>query len=169
MLKNALVVIDIQNDITKNYKDIIDNINKAIDWAARNGIPVIYIRHEFLSDTMKKFKPNTYGSELVADLKMVSKNVFTKHKQSAYTCEEFVGFITENEISEFYLVGADAVACVKSTCYNLLKEGYRVQVLSDCITSYDKRKRNEMLLYYESQGTEIISLDTLPGLDVHQG
>ena len=30
MQKKALVIIDIQNDITKNYKDIIDNINKAI-------------------------------------------------------------------------------------------------------------------------------------------
>ena len=28
----ALVIIDIQNDITKNYKKIIDNINSAIDW-----------------------------------------------------------------------------------------------------------------------------------------
>ena len=33
MANKALVVIDIQNDITKNYKDIIDNINTIIDWA----------------------------------------------------------------------------------------------------------------------------------------
>lgn len=30
MRNKALVIIDIQNDITKNYKDIINNINKAI-------------------------------------------------------------------------------------------------------------------------------------------
>ena len=29
MQKKALVIIDIQNDITKNYKDVIGNINKA--------------------------------------------------------------------------------------------------------------------------------------------
>lgn len=29
----ALVIIDIQNDITKNYKEIIDSINKSIDYA----------------------------------------------------------------------------------------------------------------------------------------
>ena len=29
MQKKALVIIDIQNDITKNYKDIIGNINQA--------------------------------------------------------------------------------------------------------------------------------------------
>ncbi|PKM74708.1 MAG: isochorismatase, partial [Firmicutes bacterium HGW-Firmicutes-17] len=28
-MKKALVIIDIQNDITKNYKDVIGNINKA--------------------------------------------------------------------------------------------------------------------------------------------
>lgn len=31
MTSKALIVIDIQNDITKNYKDIIGNINAAID------------------------------------------------------------------------------------------------------------------------------------------
>ena len=30
MEKKALVVIDLQNDITKNYKEIIDNVNRAI-------------------------------------------------------------------------------------------------------------------------------------------
>ncbi|GHV06684.1 hypothetical protein FACS1894217_05850 [Clostridia bacterium] len=86
MQKKALVVIDIQNDITKNYKDVINNINKAIDWA---------------------------------------------------------------------------VACVKSTCYNLRKANYGVSLLSDCLTSYDKRKIDEMLHYYESKGSKIICLSDL--------
>ena len=161
--KKALVVIDIQNDISKNYKEIIDNINRSIDWAVNNDIHVVYIRHEYLSDTMKKFRPNTHGAELVSDLKIVSKNVFTKHKQDACSSEEFTDFINKNEICEFYLTGADAIACVKSTCYNLLKANYKVTVLSDCITSYDKRKINEMLRYYESKGSKVISLDAMLG------
>ena len=32
MENKVLIVIDIQNDITKNYKDIIENINNTIDW-----------------------------------------------------------------------------------------------------------------------------------------
>ena len=43
MQKKAMVIIDIQNDITKNYKDIICNINKAIDWAASHDMHVVYI------------------------------------------------------------------------------------------------------------------------------
>ena len=31
MKNSALVVIDLQNDITKNYKEIIAKVNEAID------------------------------------------------------------------------------------------------------------------------------------------
>ena len=158
MQKKALVIIDIQNDITKNYKEIIGNINKAIDWAADNAMHIIYIRHENLSAGTRTFKPNTYGAELAPDLKIASQNVFTKCKGNALTSEEFAEFISINEICDFYIAGADAVACVKSTCYNLCKANYGVNVLSDCITSYDKRKIDEMLRYYESKGSKIISL-----------
>ncbi|MCC8022597.1 MAG: cysteine hydrolase [Clostridiales bacterium] len=163
MQKKALVVIDIQNDITKNYKDIIDNINQAIDWAVNNHIHVVYIRHENLSAGTRTFNPNTHGAELAADLKIVSKNIFTKYKGNALSSEEFADFIRNKEINDFYIAGADAIACVKSTCYNLRKANYGVTVLSDCITSYDKRKLDEMLRYYESKGSKIIRFqDLLP-------
>lgn len=163
MQTKALVIIDIQNDITKNYKDIIDNINKAIEWAANDKIHVIYIRHENLSDGTRTFKPNTIGSELASDLKVVSKNIFTKFKTNALTSEEFADYISKNEIRNFYIAGADATICVKSTCYNLRKANYEVTVLSDCITSWDKKKIPEMMQYYESKGSNIISLSDLIG------
>ena len=161
MQKKALVIIDIQNDITKNYKEIIDKINQAIDWAVYHNIPVIYIRHENLSAGTRTFKPNTYGAELASDLKLVSKNIFTKCKGNALSSEEFAEFIRKHEICDFYLTGADAVACVKSTCYNLRKANYSVKVISDCITSYDKQKIDEMLRYYESKGSKIICLNNI--------
>ena len=160
-MKKALIVIDIQNDITKNYKEIIDNINSALDWAVAQDIPVVYIRHENLSQGTRTFKPNTRGSELACDLKVVSDRVFTKYKGNALTSEAFAAYVQQHEITEFYLTGADACACVKSTCYNLLKAQYKVTVLSDCITSYDKRKLEEMLQYYEKKGSTIATLQEL--------
>jgi len=161
MPKKALVIIDIQNDITKNYKEVIDNINDAIDLAVNNDMHVVYIRHENLSPGTRTLKPNTHGAELASDLKIVSKNVFTKYKGSALTCDEFTDFINNNGICDFYLAGADATACVKSTCYNLLKADYKVSVLSDCITSYDKKKIPEMLDYYKSKGGKVISFNAI--------
>ena len=101
--KKALVIIDIQNDITKNYKEIIDNINKAVDWAVAQNIHVVYIRHENLSAGTRTFKPNTKGVELVSDMKIVSENIFTKSKTNALTSEEFAYFIGKNEICDFYI------------------------------------------------------------------
>lgn len=160
-MNKALVIIDIQNDITKNYKDIIDNINKAIDWAVENDVHIVYIRHENLSAGTRTLKPDTYGAELTPDLKIASENVFTKYKTNALTSEYFVNFINDNKISEFYIAGADAAICIKSTCYNLLKANHEVTVLSDCITSWDKKKIPEMIQYYESKGSKIVALNDL--------
>jgi nicotinamidase-related amidase len=160
-MNKALIVIDIQNDITKNYKDIIDNINKAIDRAVDNDVHVVYIRHENLSPGTRTLKPNTHGAELATDLKVASKNIFTKYKSNALTSEEFAAFIDKNEIGEFYLTGTDATICVKSTCFNLRKANYKVNVLSDCITSWDKKQIPEMLRYYESKGCKIINVNDL--------
>ena len=37
MQNKALVVIDIQNDITKNYREIVDKLNSAIVWAVEQN------------------------------------------------------------------------------------------------------------------------------------
>ena len=67
MQKKALVVIDIQNDITKHYKEIIGNINQAIDWAAEHEIHVVYIRHYNLSAGTRTFKRDTVGAQIVPE------------------------------------------------------------------------------------------------------
>ena len=159
MKNSALVVIDLQNDITKHYREIIENVNAAISWAIQKELWIIYIQHNNLSAGTRTFKPGTRGAELVPELNVVSDHIFKKSKSSALTSEAFTAFIQENGITEFYLAGADAAACIKSTCFNLAKRGFCVHVLSDCITSYDKKKLPELLAYYESKGC---SVKTLP-------
>ena len=151
MSNRALVVIDIQNDITKHYRDIIGNINAAIEWALAEGMHVVYIKHNNISAGTRTFKPGTKGEELVPEMKVVSDNIFVKSKSNALTSEAFTAFIANNGITEFYIAGADATACVKSTCFNMAKAGFTVHVLSNCITSYDLKKLPEMLAYYSKQ------------------
>ncbi|MDD2955716.1 MAG: cysteine hydrolase [Oscillospiraceae bacterium] len=161
MQRQALVVIDIQNDITKNYKDVIGQINRAVQWAVGREIPVVYIRHNNLSAGTRTFKPGTRGEELAPDLVVASEHIFTKSKGNALTSEAFAEFIRSRGLDSFYVTGADATACVKSTCYNMRQMGYEVTVLSDCVTSYDKRKIDEMLRYYESKGCRVTALQEL--------
>lgn len=158
MANCALVVIDLQNDITKNYKEIIERVNQAIDWAVGEKMHIVYIKHNNLSAGTRTFKPDTNGANLVPELKIVSDNIFVKTKSNALTSEDFAAFIEEHSITEFFVAGADATACIKSTCFNMAKIGYIVHVLSDCITSYDKKKLPEMLSYYESKGCSVLDL-----------
>ena len=157
-MSKALVVIDIQNDITKHYKDIVEGINKAIDWAKENGMYIVYIKHNNITAGTRTFKPDSKGAELVPELNVVSNNIFVKTKSNALTSEAFAAFVYENQINEFYVCGADATACVKYTCFNMTKAGYSVHVISDCVTSYDLKKVDEMLKYYESKGCEVKAL-----------
>ena len=158
MNNKALVIIDIQNDITKHYRDIIDNINAAIEWAVAEGMHIVYIKHNNTTAGTRTFKPGSKGEELVPEMKVVSDNIFVKTKSNALTSEALSAFIAANDIKEFYVAGADATACVKSTCFNMTKAGCMVHVLSDCVTSYDLKKLPEMLAYYESKGCEVKTL-----------
>ena len=99
MKTKALVVIDIQNDITKHYRDIIDNLNAAIDWAVNKGMYVVYIKHNNITASTRTFKPGTRGEELAPELKVVSENVFVKTKSNALTSEAFCSFIETNGIT----------------------------------------------------------------------
>ncbi len=158
METKALVVIDLQNDITKHYKDIIDSVNTAVTWALDRKMHIVYIKHNNITAGTRTFKADTKGAELVPELKVISDNIFVKTKSNALTSEAFSDFIKVNSIDEFYVVGADATACVKSTCYNMTKAGYKVNVISDCITSYDLKKIDEMLTYYKKKGCNVKTL-----------
>ncbi|MBP0982138.1 MAG: cysteine hydrolase [Oscillospiraceae bacterium] len=162
-MNKALVVIDIQNDITKHYKDIVEGINTAIDWAEKNGMHIVYIKHNNITAGTRTFKPDSKGAELVPELKVVSDNIFVKTKSNALTSEEFTAFIDTNQINEFFITGADATACVKSTCFNMTKANYIVHVISDCVTSYDLKKMDEMLTYYANKGCEVKALSEYVG------
>ena len=61
----------------------------------------------------------------------------------------------ESEGSSFTVT---VMACVKSTSYNLVKAGYKVHVISDCVTSYDLKKLDEMFAYYAGKGCDVKKL-----------
>ena len=165
MNHKALVVIDIQNDITRHYRDIMDKLNAAIEWAAESGMEIVYIQHNNLSAGTRTFKPGTKGAELVPELRIVSDHIFVKTKANALTSEAFSEFIRSKDIREFYITGADATACVKSTCFNMTKAGYVVHIISDCVTSYDLKKIPEMLAYYTDKGCEVKNLAIYMGMN----
>lgn len=157
--KKALVVIDLQNDITKNYKDIISNVNTAIDWAKAEGMQIVYIQHHNKIPFIRAFIAGTKGADFVPELKILSDNIFVKENGNALTSKDFAAFIKDKDLNEFYVAGADATACVKATCVNMKKSAYAVNVIYDCVTSYNLKKLDKMFSYYKKKGCEVKSLN----------
>lgn len=87
MSHTALVIIDIQNDISKHYRDIIHGINAAVDRAASKGMQIVYILHNNITGGTRTFKSGSKGTELVPELKVVTDNSFVKTKANALTSD----------------------------------------------------------------------------------
>ena len=72
MSNKALVVIDIQNDITKHYRDIIDRLNAAIEWAAESDVEIaqfLYPKTEYdLCIDISNKSPAALAEEIVRSL-----------------------------------------------------------------------------------------------------
>ncbi|MBP5507596.1 MAG: isochorismatase family protein [Prevotella sp.] len=68
MDNRALVIIDIQNDITKHYRDIIGNINAAIEWAVAEGMHIAYIKHNNTITSTRTFKPGSYDLKKLPEM-----------------------------------------------------------------------------------------------------
>ena len=71
-MNKSLVVIDLQNDITKNYRDIIGNVNKAIEIAKNSGLFIVYIKQNNITEGTRTFKAGTRGEAFVPELYVVA-------------------------------------------------------------------------------------------------
>lgn len=163
--KAALVVIDMQEDTVnipqyKNTNELIQNINASINYAAENGIDIIYIKEEYsnildLTISGGLYKKNSSGAALSSQLQIRSENVFSKLKSDAFSEKEFEQYLIDNQIDTLYIVGADATACVYKTSLGGVNRGYNVVILKDCIFSINENTLNKMLIKYEKDGIKI--------------
>ena len=49
----------------------------------------------------------------------------------------------------------------------MARAGFRVHVISDCVTSYDLKKVPEMLAYYGDKGCEVRTLAEYQSAEIH--
>ncbi len=143
--KSALLVIDLQNDIThgKQYGDtagFVESVNRAIAMAEENGMEILYIRTEYTNPIMQllaggMFKPGTDGSEFDNRLKLVNDNIFSKSIGDSFSNAAFENYLVSKEVSSLYIVGADAAGCVLRTAQGGRNRDYNVTIIKDAVIS----------------------------------
>ena len=118
MAKQALIVVDIQNDYFPQGKWPLVGADAAADNAVRllkafrdTGDSVLHIRHEFTSDEAPFFTPGSEGAKLHPKvLNRADEPVVLKHFVNSFRETELQSILDEQGIKELVVVGS--VRCV---------------------------------------------------------
>ena len=76
---------------------------------------------------------------------------------SALTNKELALFLEENAISDLYITGLLAEACIKGTTMAAIRNHYHAVLVEDAVGSKYTKKKLASLLYCERKGAKIIS------------
>lgn len=145
MARQALIVVDIQNDYFPQGKWPLSGVDAAADNAARliaafreAGKPVIHIRHEFTSADAAFFAPGTEGAKLHPKvLNRADEPVVLKHFVNAFRETELQSILDEKDIKELVVVGSMSHMCIDGVARAAADLGYTVTVIHDACATRD--------------------------------
>ncbi|MCY7262427.1 cysteine hydrolase family protein [Pseudomonas protegens] len=145
MAKQALIVIDIQNDYFAHGKWPLVGVDAAADNAARliqafrqKAQAVVHIRHEFTSDSAPFFTPGSEGAHLHPKvLNRANEPVVLKHFVNSFRETELQAILQQQGIDELVIVGNMSHMCVEGTARAAADLGYPVKVIHDACATLD--------------------------------
>ena len=145
MAKQALIVVDIQNDYFPQGKWPLVGADAAADKAARliqafreAGDSVVHIRHEFTSEEAPFFTPNSDGAKLHPKvLNRDDEPVVLKHFVNSFRETELKSILDEQGIKELVVVGSMSHMCVDGITRAAADFGYSVTVIHDACATRD--------------------------------
>jgi len=174
--KRALLVIDVQENLLDTRSRIhmdpsaissfIRNLNRSIGFFEANFLPVMYVVNEWTNPMLNLVTGNVCkkggkGTGIDKRVNRVNGMVYSKSRMSALTNKELSLFLKENSISEVYITGLLAEACIKETTMNAIKNNFNAVIIEDAIGSKNTKKKLASLLYCERKGAIIISAEQL--------
>lgn len=145
MVKQALIVVDIQNDYFPQGKWPLVGADAAADNAVRlikafrdAGDSVVHIRHEFTSEEAPFFTPNSEGAKLHPKvLNRADEPVVLKHFVNSFRETELKSILDEQGIKELVVVGSMSHMCVDGITRAAADFGYTVTVIHDACATRD--------------------------------
>ncbi|MGE8154829.1 cysteine hydrolase family protein [Pseudomonas vancouverensis] len=145
MAKQALILVDIQNDYFPQGKWPLVGAESAADNAVRvlnafrdAGDSVVHIRHEFTSDEAPFFTPGSEGAKLHPKvINRADEPVVLKHFVNSFRDTNLKSVLDEQGIKELVVVGSMSHMCVDGITRAAADLGYAVTVIHDACATRD--------------------------------
>ncbi|AZI55547.1 cysteine hydrolase [Epilithonimonas vandammei] len=176
-VKSALVLIETQNEwmhkdgklnkgLVKDKEMMqtsISNIEKALEYARKNGIEVIHVGLRFQKgypelangkSGLRKAIPNAgtfpineFGSQFYETVKPIEGEFIVTGRvgASGFTGSNLDAYLRNNKIENLYLVGYATHVCVESTLRDAHDKGYNTFVISDATSAFNRMQQDYVL------------------------
>ncbi|MFB4393385.1 MULTISPECIES: cysteine hydrolase family protein [unclassified Pseudomonas] len=145
MSKQALIIIDIQNDYFPGGKWTLDNADNAADNAVRllaaarlRGDLVVHVRHEFASETAPFFTPGSEGARIHPKVAPAAdEQVILKHQVNSFRETELKALLDQHGVQALTIVGSMSHMCIDAATRAAADYGYQVTVAHDACATRD--------------------------------
>ena len=151
---SVMVAIDFQErlfPVMHDKEKLLKNVLKLIKGAQALQVPVIITEQypKGLGPTLPEIK------ELIPDMQPIEKTCFS-------CCDEgnFTNALEATKRKQVLICGIEAHICVYQTAMALLRAGYEVQVVTDCISSRDPENKIVSLFKMGSAGASPTTVET---------
>lgn len=137
-MKNALILVDIQNDYFADGLWPVEDMDRVAQAAAsvlakarRTKQHVVNIRHEAVSTDAPFFRPATTGAEIHASVTpQQDEPVILKHRPNSFYETDLHARLQEKGITHVTIVGAMTQMCIDATARAAKDLGYQVTVIA---------------------------------------
>lgn len=114
---------------------------------------------------IKKIATEQYPKGLGQSVKEIKENlddenIFSKTSFDAIT-DEVSSYLKENKITNVIITGAETHICVYQTVRRLLFEGYKVFVVEDAVSSFNKEQKDLGLKSMSDMGASLVNTEML--------
>ncbi len=144
MSKQALIIVDIQNDYFENGALPLvnpiaasENAGKILDYFRTNSLPIAHIQH-VSPEGVPFMVSGTSGVEIHENVKPLSgENVFAKKFPNSFRETGLQDYLKANEVDEVVIVGMMTHMCIDATTRAAFDFGYKCTVIADACASRD--------------------------------
>ncbi|ENX18106.1 hypothetical protein F895_00174 [Acinetobacter sp. CIP 64.2] len=143
-MKQALLIIDVQNDYFKNGKMELVNPERALQYTnqlenhfIRNNLPIIYIQH-INPASASFFQENTIGVELHPQLKATDSSIIIeKHFPNSFLDTDLEKVLEQHQVEQLVITGMMTHVCIDSGTRAAKELGYQPIVIADATATRD--------------------------------
>lgn len=159
----ALIVIDIQNGLTKskplhNEQLFIKTVNKVIKSYRDLNYPIVFVQH--INNLLQKDSRNWEIDQRIN--KQTGDPIIQKKHGNAFHNTLLKTTLTELGIKSITMCGLTSHGCVKASCLGGISEGFETAILQNGHSNWNKDAETRILLTEKElieKGVEIIETD----------